>query len=56
MLNRRKQLAQDIQKVAYEEVPYVPWGEFIQPSAYRRNVRGMIQFAAPLLWNLSIES
>ncbi len=55
-LNRRKQLAQDIQKVAYDEVPYVPWGEFIQPSAYRKNVRGMIQFAAPLLWNLSIES
>ena len=53
---RRKQLAEDIQKLAYDEVPYVPWGEFVTPAAVRKNVRGMLTFPAPLLWNVSIES
>ena len=52
---KRKQLAEDIQKFAYEDVPYVLWGEFVTPSAYRKNVRGMLTFGAPLLWNLSLD-
>ena len=31
------------------------FGEFVTPAAFRKNVRGMLPFAAPLLWNLSIE-
>jgi peptide/nickel transport system substrate-binding protein len=53
---RRKQLAEDIQKVAYDEVPYALWGEFVTPAATRKNVRGMLSFAAPLLWNISLET
>jgi peptide/nickel transport system substrate-binding protein len=52
---RRKQLAEEIQKVAYDEVPYALWGEFVTPAATRKNVRGMLNFAAPLLWNISLE-
>jgi len=37
-------------------VPYALWGEFVTPAAVRKNVRGMLTFPAPLLWNLSIES
>ena len=53
---KRKQMAEDIQKLAYDDVPYVPWGEFVTPAAFRKTVRGALTFPAPLLWNLSIES
>ena len=29
---RRKQLADEIQKVALDEVAYVPWGEWVSPD------------------------
>jgi peptide/nickel transport system substrate-binding protein len=53
---KRKQLAEDIQRLAYDEVPYVPWGEFVTPAALRKNVHGMLPFPAPLLWNISIDA
>src|SRR5882757_1328212 len=36
---KRKQLADEIQRVALSEVTYVPWGEWVQPTVFRRNVR-----------------
>jgi hypothetical protein len=32
---RRKQLANEVQRVALDEVTYVPWGEWVQPTAFR---------------------
>ena len=54
--SKRKQLTDEIQKLAYDEVPYVPWGEFVTPAAVRKNVTGMLSFPAPLLWNVSIDA
>jgi peptide/nickel transport system substrate-binding protein len=51
---RRKQLAEEIQKVALDEVAYVPWGEWFLPTAFRKNVQGILKFIAPLFWNVSI--
>ena len=51
---KRKQLAEEIQKVALDEVVYVPWGEWFLPTAYRKNVHGILPFIAPLYWNVSI--
>jgi peptide/nickel transport system substrate-binding protein len=51
---RRKQLAEQIQMLAFDVVPYVPWGQWVLPSAHRKNVRGVLQFGAQLLWNVSI--
>jgi peptide/nickel transport system substrate-binding protein len=51
---RRRQLAEEIQKLAFDEVPYVSWGQWMLPSAHRRNVRGVLQFGAQLLWNISV--
>ena len=53
---RRKQLAAEIQKVAYDEVPYVPWGQWVELRAHRKNVRGVLQFPAPVFWNISLEA
>jgi len=51
---KRKQLADEIQKVALDEVAYVPWGEYMQPTAFRKNVQGIQKFIAPLFWNVQI--
>jgi peptide/nickel transport system substrate-binding protein len=51
---RRKQLAEAIQKVALREVPYVPWGEWVQPTAFRKTVQGVVKFNAPVFWNVRV--
>jgi peptide/nickel transport system substrate-binding protein len=51
---RRKALAEEVQKVALEEVAYVPWGEWFLPTAFRRNVQGILKFIAPVFWNVQM--
>jgi peptide/nickel transport system substrate-binding protein len=53
---RRKQLAEQIQQAAYDEVPYALWGQFTQPTAFRKNVRGVLQFACAVYWNISLDA
>jgi peptide/nickel transport system substrate-binding protein len=50
----RKQLAAEVQKLALTEVTYVPWGEWVQPTAFRRTVRDVLKFGAPLFWNVRV--
>jgi peptide/nickel transport system substrate-binding protein len=50
----RKQLANEVQKVALSEVTYVPWGEWVQPTAFRRNVQGVRKFGAPIFWDANV--
>jgi peptide/nickel transport system substrate-binding protein len=49
---RQRQLAEEIQKLAYDEVMYVPFGQWVSPTAFRKSVRGFLQFPAPLFWNV----
>ncbi len=51
---KRKLIADDIQRVALGEVAYVPWGEWFWPTAFRKNVQGILKFTAPLFWNVTI--
>ena len=51
---RRQKLAEEIQKVALDEVVYVPWGEWSLPTAFRKNVQDIPKFAAPVFWNVKI--
>jgi peptide/nickel transport system substrate-binding protein len=51
---RRKQIAEEVQKLAFDEVPFVNWGQFVVPGAFRKNVQGVLQFGATLLWNISV--
>jgi len=53
---KKKQLAEQIQVVAFDEVPYVTWGQYVQPSLYRKSVRGVLQFPAAVLWNVWMET
>ena len=51
---KRKAIAEEVQKIAYDEVLYVPWGQFVVPGAFRKNVQGLLEFGATLLWNISV--
>jgi peptide/nickel transport system substrate-binding protein len=51
---KRKQIADEVQKVALSEVTFVPWGEWVQPTAFRKNVRDVLKFGAPIFWNVRV--
>jgi hypothetical protein len=40
--------------VGCAEVAYVPWGEWVQPTAFRKNVHGVLKFTAPIFWNVRV--
>ena len=41
----------EIQEVAFQEVPYLPLGQYFQAWAYRRNITGVLK-GLPLFWNV----
>jgi len=41
-----------LQMQAYESVPYVPTGQFVQPVAFRKNVTGVLAAGMPVYWNI----
>jgi hypothetical protein len=43
-----------IQPLTSDDVLYVPWGQFVVPNALGKNVQGVLQFGATLLWNISV--
>jgi peptide/nickel transport system substrate-binding protein len=47
----QKKLAEQIQLQAFEDVPYIPLGQMIAPTAHRANLTGMIE-GAPVFWNI----
>jgi peptide/nickel transport system substrate-binding protein len=51
---KRQWLADEVQRVALSEVIYVPWGQWLQPTAVRKNVRDVLKFAAPVFWNVKL--
>jgi peptide/nickel transport system substrate-binding protein len=51
---KRQRLADEIQRVALDEVTYVPWGQWSQPTAFRKNVRDVLKFAGPIFWNVKL--
>jgi peptide/nickel transport system substrate-binding protein len=44
-------LARQVQAAAFEELPYIPLGQFSQPTAFRREIFGMLQGPA-VFWNI----
>jgi peptide/nickel transport system substrate-binding protein len=46
-----KAATREIQRLAFESVPYVPTGQYFQPTAYQRNLTGVLK-GPPLFWNV----
>jgi peptide/nickel transport system substrate-binding protein len=51
-LDERKKLAVAMQERAFEVVPYLPTGQWMPMTTYRKNVKGVIQAPAFLMWNV----
>jgi peptide/nickel transport system substrate-binding protein len=51
-LEDRQGIAAQIQERAFEVVPYVPVGQFMEKTAYRNNVKGVLTTPAILMWNV----
>ncbi|WP_408639670.1 ABC transporter substrate-binding protein [Roseomonas populi] len=50
-LDGQKKVAEEIQKVAFEEVPYLPLGQYFQATAYRRNISSVPK-GFPMFWSV----
>ena len=50
-LAAQKALAEQLQLQAFEDVPYVPLGQYFIPTAYQANLTGMLQ-GGPVFWNI----
>ena len=48
----RKKITDAIQKRAYDQTPYVNFGQFYWPMAYRANLKGLIVTGIPVMWNV----
>jgi peptide/nickel transport system substrate-binding protein len=50
-LAAQQQVARDLQMQAFQDVPYVPLGQVLQPSAYRSDLKDILR-GAPIFWNV----
>jgi peptide/nickel transport system substrate-binding protein len=49
----QKKIAADIQKEVYDQVIIIPLGQFLQPSAWRKSLTGVLGGpATPVFWNI----
>ncbi|MGY4311744.1 ABC transporter substrate-binding protein [Bradyrhizobium sp. JR3.5] len=52
-LDEQKKIAADIQKEAYDQVIYIPLGQYQGPSAWRKSLSGVLDGpATPIFWNI----
>ena len=47
----QKKATDAIQSLVWEEVPYIPLGQFFQPAAMRDNITGVLDSPFPIFWN-----
>ena len=49
----QRSVTADLQRQMFEDVPYIPLGQFFQPLAHRRNLTGVMQPGGiPVFWNV----
>jgi peptide/nickel transport system substrate-binding protein len=48
----RQEIAAKIQERAFEVVPYIPTGLYMQKTAYRKNLKGKVEGPAIFQWNV----
>ncbi len=47
----QKKICEEIQRQAFTDVPYIPIGEYLQPTVRRDSLSGMLK-GVPLFWNV----
>jgi peptide/nickel transport system substrate-binding protein len=52
-LDEQKKIATEIQKEAYDQVIYIPLGQYLAPSAWRKSLSGVLDGpSTPIFWNI----
>lgn len=54
-LAAQQKVAAEVQEEAFKDVPYIPTGQFVIPTAYRKNLKGVIVAPVVFLWNVEKE-
>lgn len=50
-LDAQKRIAADLQRAAFDSVPYVPLGQYFQATAYRTSLRDVLS-GFSVFWNV----
>ena len=50
-LPAQQALAREMQMQAFQDVPYIPLGQYFQPTAYQKNLTGVLT-GSPVFWNV----
>ncbi|MGV6873815.1 ABC transporter substrate-binding protein [Pseudochelatococcus sp. B33] len=51
----QREILDKLNRRAYETVPYIPLGQFFQPTAFHKNIKGVLKAGMPVYWNITIE-
>jgi peptide/nickel transport system substrate-binding protein len=51
-LAAQKRVAADMQREAFQNVPYIPLGQWSQPTAYRSDLTGFVHGSNPVFWGV----
>jgi peptide/nickel transport system substrate-binding protein len=52
-LPEQRRIAVEIQRVVWDEVPYIPVGQWFLPIAYRAILTGIVRGPYPVFWNVA---
>lgn len=48
----QKRIAAEMQRVAFEEVPFIPLGQLYYPTAHRTELQDIVPASFPIFWNV----
>jgi peptide/nickel transport system substrate-binding protein len=51
-LASQQKICRDIQLRAFENVPFIPTGHWTTPTAFRKNITGMVDAPSAVFWNI----
>ncbi|HWL81981.1 MAG TPA: ABC transporter substrate-binding protein [Roseomonas sp.] len=51
-LAAQKKIAQDMQRIAFEEVPFIPLGQIYYPTAFRTDIVDIVPASFPIFWGV----
>ena len=55
-LAAQKKICEDMQLLAFKNIPFMPAGQWSNPTGYRKNITGIIQSSPALFWNVRREA
>jgi peptide/nickel transport system substrate-binding protein len=51
-LAAQQAIGREIQLLVWQDVPFIPLGQWFQPIAHRDNLTGLVRSALPIFWNV----